>query len=566
MKKNISVNIFGTLYPIDEDAYDLLLKYNENMRRYYSRMEDGEEIADDIEHRVAELLSELRSQGVMAITIDHVKQIIERIGDPQDLYDDDIPNDNGQQAYGAGHERQDSRERQENRESTYDNGDSSTGNPRAGVYTGQEDTQATPSRRLFRDPEDKIVGGVMSGLSHFLGIKDPLLLRIILVLLLIMSLTTFGLIYLVAWVLIPEAVTPEDRLRMYGKPVNAKAINEELMRGINNANNFVHNPQHQDAARGCLSVIAKIILFFVGLIAVIVLGSLLLALVTAVTGLSAAALFGGIGITALGTEDREFLTLLTSLPTPMIIIAIICGLIVIGLPLYAVIRMILKHNDPESNLSTTAKVCLILTWVVCLGILIGAFVQGAITIHDKMEVTYRDRHTHNGIYLPENSWNLLQRKGLNAETLEGAKQWITAYDILPNGEEGDYISIDKEYHAKNVNYNLSQEQELRPGIYRIDGYVRADGEGNALYVLTNNMKDTLRIDIPEYVAKTNPITTDSVVIDSNDGSHAWDHVEGTFEVKKQENVKFGISNLRQFNNAPRNGQSISIADIRIGKN
>ena len=82
MKKNISVNIFGTLYPIDEDAYDLLLKYNENMRRYYSRMEDGEEIADDIEHRVAELLSELRSQGVMAITIDHVKQIIERIGDP----------------------------------------------------------------------------------------------------------------------------------------------------------------------------------------------------------------------------------------------------------------------------------------------------------------------------------------------------------------------------------------------------------------------------------------------------------------------------------------------------
>ena len=63
MKKNISVNIFGTLYPIDEDAYDLLLKYNENMRRYYSRMEDGEEIADDIEHRVAELLSELRSAG-----------------------------------------------------------------------------------------------------------------------------------------------------------------------------------------------------------------------------------------------------------------------------------------------------------------------------------------------------------------------------------------------------------------------------------------------------------------------------------------------------------------------
>ena len=47
MKKNITVNIFGTLYPIDEDAYELLQKYNDNMRRYYSQREGGDEIADD---------------------------------------------------------------------------------------------------------------------------------------------------------------------------------------------------------------------------------------------------------------------------------------------------------------------------------------------------------------------------------------------------------------------------------------------------------------------------------------------------------------------------------------
>ena len=558
MKKNISVNIFGTLYPIDEDAYDLLLKYNENMRRYYSRMEDGEEIADDIEHRVAELMSELRSQGVMAITIDHVKQIIERIGDPQDMDDNDMSNDNGRQAFTTGQERQ---------EAADDNRHTSTEGPRAGVYTGQEETMSgEPSRRLFRDPEDKIVGGVMSGLSHYFGIKDPLLLRICLVILLIISLTTFGLIYLAAWVLIPEAATPEDRLRMYGKPVNAKAINEELMRGINNANNFVHNPQHRDAARGCVSVIAKIILFFVGLLAAIILGSLLVALVGTVAGLSAAAIFGGIGITAIGAGNHEFLSLITSLPTPMIIVAIICGLIVVGLPLYAIIRMFVKRNDSDSNFSTITKICLILTWIVCLGILIGALAQGAVSIQEKLDVRDRNKNTHNGIYLPENSWNLLQRKGWNAEKLEGVKQWLCAYDILPNGEDDDYISIEKDHKAKTVNYNLSQEQELRPGIYKIDGYVRADGEGNALYVLTNGMKDTLRIDIPEFVEKSNPITADSVVIDSNDGRNLWDHVEGTFEVKKQENVKFGISNLRQFNNAPRNGQSISIADVRIGRN
>ena len=92
MKRNISVNIFGVLYHIDEDAYELLQQYNENMRRYYSKREGGEEIADDVEHRVAELLSELQSKGVLAITIDHVKEIIERIGDPQEM-DDDNGND-----------------------------------------------------------------------------------------------------------------------------------------------------------------------------------------------------------------------------------------------------------------------------------------------------------------------------------------------------------------------------------------------------------------------------------------------------------------------------------------
>ena len=87
MKKNISVNIFGTLYPIDEDAYELLKRYNDNMRRYYSQRDGGDEIVDDVEHRVAELLSELRSNGAEAITIEHVKEIIQRIGDPQQMDD-----------------------------------------------------------------------------------------------------------------------------------------------------------------------------------------------------------------------------------------------------------------------------------------------------------------------------------------------------------------------------------------------------------------------------------------------------------------------------------------------
>lgn len=83
MKKNITVNLFGTLYAIDDDACKLLEQYLDNMRSYFSKREGGDEITDDIEHRVAELFSELKTNGVEAISIEHVRDIIQRIGNPK---------------------------------------------------------------------------------------------------------------------------------------------------------------------------------------------------------------------------------------------------------------------------------------------------------------------------------------------------------------------------------------------------------------------------------------------------------------------------------------------------
>ena len=72
MKKNITINLFGQLYAIDEDAVKLLEEYLENMKRYFSRQDGGDEIADDIEHRVAELFAEMKANGVEAISIEPV--------------------------------------------------------------------------------------------------------------------------------------------------------------------------------------------------------------------------------------------------------------------------------------------------------------------------------------------------------------------------------------------------------------------------------------------------------------------------------------------------------------
>ena len=79
MKKNITINLFGTLYNIDEDAYQLLDNYLQSMKNYFSRQLNGDEIADDIEHRVAELLWEYKEQGIEAVSIEVIKEIIGKI-------------------------------------------------------------------------------------------------------------------------------------------------------------------------------------------------------------------------------------------------------------------------------------------------------------------------------------------------------------------------------------------------------------------------------------------------------------------------------------------------------
>ena len=101
MKKNITINFFGTLYAIDEDAYELLNRYLSDIKKYFSRKEGGEEIADDIEHRVAELMLELKTNGREPIDIELVKEIIGRIGNPEDL--DDIVSQSESATTAEGH-------------------------------------------------------------------------------------------------------------------------------------------------------------------------------------------------------------------------------------------------------------------------------------------------------------------------------------------------------------------------------------------------------------------------------------------------------------------------------
>lgn len=246
MKKNISINLFGTLYQIDEDAYSLLERYIDSMKSYFSRQEGGEEIADDIEHRVAELLWQQKQGGAEAVNIDDIKNIIKTIGNPAD-FEEEAGADGAEYAQ----EVKDENNGEEN--NTY----GSNYKKESSQYSSSmfdQFKQRVAGRRLYRDPYNKVLGGVCSGLSTYFNYGDPVMWRLAFVLLCFLlpflsnifsgitglfgftihifsfpTLFMTPLLYLVLLVVVPEARTPEDRLRMQGKEVTPENIQEEVL-------------------------------------------------------------------------------------------------------------------------------------------------------------------------------------------------------------------------------------------------------------------------------------------------------------------------------------------------
>jgi len=197
MKKTVNINLGGRPFIIDEDAYKTLDNYLSSIERHFSKSEGFEDILYDIEARIAELFEENDNTGQI-ITSKKIEEIKSTMGRPQDF---------GAEEYS-----------EPNNKSTHSN------------------------RRLFRDPEDKVIGGVASGLTAYYGMKDTLLIRLLFVL---FGLFSIGLIvYVVLWIAIPKAKTSSDFLAMRGEKINieniAKTVEDGFM-DLKNTFDELHN-------------------------------------------------------------------------------------------------------------------------------------------------------------------------------------------------------------------------------------------------------------------------------------------------------------------------------------
>ena len=338
MKTSININLFGTLYAIDEDAHQLLRQYLENMKSYFSRQEGGDEISDDIEHRVAELFWELKQAGNESITIEQVRSIIQEIGNPEEM--------GGQEAEATG---TDSNANTAEQGSTGQNTTGQDGH--LGAHEAASRAKSWMSqRRFYRDPQDKLVGGVLSGIAHYFGNGDPIIWRLLFVVL-----TLFGLaipiipIYLVVWLCAPEAKTAEERLRMKGMEVNPENIKSQVL-GYDDPS--VSTKQNNNGClssfTGLMAICFKILLVLMAIPVLFVIAVVLFALFAVLFSL-VASLFGlATGITAGGTS------LIGSIIAPekwTILALVLAGLAFIALIIYTIYRFFHRDRTPASGLT-----------------------------------------------------------------------------------------------------------------------------------------------------------------------------------------------------------------------
>jgi phage shock protein PspC (stress-responsive transcriptional regulator) len=302
MKKIININLSGRVIPIEDSAYESLQRYIESLRRYFANEEGRDEIINDIESRVAELMNDKVRKGATAITDADIEEIINSMGRIEDFEEVDAAENktSAGQTSGAQSYAQTQTKRVKSR--LYrDANDKMLGGVCAGIanYMNVDpavirllfaiitfggfgfgfliyillwivlpirDLDSYVGKRLFRNPEDRVISGVAGGLGAYFN-KPSWVIRVIFAAPLLLNIvfgvihsiffytqrdifpnlfigsftTTFCLAYIILWIVLPEANSPFEKMEMRGEKVDVNRIRQNVKEGMSDFKNRMEN-------------------------------------------------------------------------------------------------------------------------------------------------------------------------------------------------------------------------------------------------------------------------------------------------------------------------------------
>ena len=424
MKETLSVNIGGRLFNLDSEAYSSLENYLKQLKKHFGlNNPDTEEIIEDIESRIAEILENKLNNDKQVITQADIEEVINIMGKPEDYSSEETQEEMNQE---------------------------------------KQEKHSTSERKLFRDGEKSVLGGVCSGLAAYFGI-EVLWVRIAFVV--TFFLQGFGLLaYVILWLVLPQAKSTSDRLKMKGKPVNVdniqKTVKEEFTR-VKDSVSHIGNSQSMERLRDTLidilqvfanifKYILKFVLYIIGISLIIAVIAMLIAFILVVV-------------------QSDFFTSFPFWPDvhyawpnlPNLSIAAVCIAILILIPVIGVIVGLVKLLFGIKSTNNYLRNTGITAWVLALIVLLFVLINN----HDKAPFKTSELNTYNLKY-PEKNTLYIELK--NKELHHIRSYTFFHYNYLYSEDEDlvygkPALSIERSY-----NDSLSIYVKLNSYVYHND--------------------------------------------------------------------------------------------------
>ena len=336
MNKTININISGIVFHIDEDAYEKLENYLSSLRTHFAHSEGKEEIIGDIESRIAEILSEKMNERNAEVVIDSdVDEIISIMGNPEQFEDED-----------------------------YEEETTTMSNRKRGTY-----------KKLYRDPRERILGGVCAGLSHYLRV-DTIWVRLIVFLSFFVTGGFTLLLYGIFWAILPKAQTTADILQMQGEAVNVTNIEKKISNQIGEVREGIESGRARKGVEGFLSgffrVLGELVRGFLKVLWWVIKIVLVIWLVSLLIGLIAGFISLIIGLfTTLPVASTFFFS-----PSWLGGLSGILSLLFLGIPIAAILLFLARKIFKTKPLHNNYKWAMLGLWLLGgIGLLIIAASQ-----------------------------------------------------------------------------------------------------------------------------------------------------------------------------------------------
>lgn len=479
MKKAIKINLSGMVFHIDEDAFEKLKVYLDTIGKYFSNKEEAEEIMNDIEARIGELFQEKMPKVEKVISLKLVNEVIEIMGDPEEIFD--IGEEKSQEGKSF----------------------------RAGSYR-------TKNRRLYRDPENAVISGVSGGLGAYFNI-DPIIVRILFVVFFFFGGASV-IVYPILWIVIPKAETAAQKLEMRGEPVNISNIEKKVREEYESAKENVKAAANSEtvkktkkATRNFFSELGKILLVFIKVFLIIIGTALVLSGIGIIIGLLSGT-FMGLHFFPFNNYDFSLGELLHPFADPISVsLLMISVTVLILIPIIAMIYGLIKliFNIKSKNKGLTVGA--VSLWFIALVMTIGILAMESLNYSDSGSVSSQNNisiQSDTLIVAVNNNQVRKFEKDLVFDFDLDSEWFITEnldriygrvdLDIERSSSSAIQLDIEKkskgrnwddaETNAANLNYSYSQNGN----VLELNPYFYLDGDDNWRFPRVN-----ITLEIPE---------------------------------------------------------------------